>query len=75
MQVEVWDALVRPVLLHGVELWVAYPTASGALGDGRRRVESSHTSSLRGLLATRAATPELVVMAETGRFPLAAASR
>ncbi len=68
---EVWDALVRPVLLHGVELWGAYPPASGALGDGRRRVESSHTSFLRGLLATRAATPELVVMAETGRFPLA----
>jgi hypothetical protein len=71
MQAEVWDALVRSVLLHGVELWGAYPTASGALGDGRRRVESSHTSFLRGLLATRAATPELVVMPETGRFPLA----
>jgi hypothetical protein len=71
MQVEVWDALVRPVLLHGVELWGAYPPASGAPGNGRRRVDSSHTSFLRGLLATRAATPELVVMAETGRFPLA----
>ncbi len=71
MQAEVWDALVRPVLLHGVELWGAYPPAIGAPGDGRRRVESSHTSFLRGLLATRAATPELVVMAETGRFPLA----
>jgi hypothetical protein len=71
MQVEVWDALARPVLLHGVELWGAYPPASGAPGDGRRRVDSSYTSFLRGLLATRAATPELVVMAETGRFPLA----
>jgi hypothetical protein len=71
MQVEVWDALVRPVLLHDAELWGAYPPSSGNPGNGRRHVESSHASFLRGLLATRAATPELVVMAETGRFPLA----
>ena len=62
-----FDALVRPVMLYGVETW-----GPGALcGNGMDACEVVHRKFLRGLLGVRAGTPNAAVLGELGRFPVA----
>ena len=62
-----FDALVRPVILYGVETW-----GPGALrGQGMEACEIVQRKSLRALLGLRAGTPSAAVLGEAGRFPVA----
>ena len=62
-----FDALVRPVMLYGVETW-----GPGALcGPGMEACEVVHRQFLRRLLGVRAGTPSAAVLGEVGRFPMA----
>ena len=62
-----FDALVRPVMLYGVETW-----GPGALcGKAMEPCEVVQRKFLRRLLVLRAGTPNDVVLGEAGRFPVA----
>ena len=62
-----FDALVRPVMLYGVETW-----GPGALcGAGMEACGVVHRQFLRRLLGVRAGTPCAAVLGEVGRFPVA----
>lgn len=62
-----FDALVRPVMLYGVETW-----GPGALcGRGMEDCEVVQRKFLRVLLGVRAGTPNAAVLGEAGRFPVA----
>lgn len=62
-----FDALVRPVMLYGVETW-----GPGALcGKGMEPCELEQRQALRVLLGLRAGTPNAAVLGEVGRFPVA----
>lgn len=65
--VQLFDALVRPVMLYGVETW-----GPGALcGRGMDDCEVVQRKFLRNLLGLRASTPNAVVLGEAGRLPMA----
>jgi hypothetical protein len=68
LNIHLWDALVRPVMLYGVETW-----GPGALciASGMAACEIVHRKSLRAVLGVRAGTPNDVVLGEAGRFPVA----
>ena len=62
-----FDALVRPVMLYGVETW-----GPGALcGKDMEHCEREQRQSLRVLLGLRTGTPNAAVLGEVGRFPVA----
>ena len=65
LQMHLWDALVKPVLLYGVEMWGANDIRKGVLPG-----EILQRSFLRRLLGVRSGTPNMAVLAEVGRFPL-----
>ena len=65
LQTELFDALVRPVLSYGAEIW-----GTQYLAGATNPCESLHGSFLRGLLGVRQSTPTQVLLAECGRFPL-----
>ena len=66
LQLHLFDALVRPVMLYGVETW-----GPGALcGSGMDTCEVVHRKFLRCLLGVRTGTPNASVLGELGRFPL-----
>lgn len=65
IQTELFDALVRPVLSYGAEIW-----ATQFLAGATNPCDSLQGSFLRGMLGVRQSTPTQVVLAETGRFPL-----
>ena len=65
MRLQLFDALVRPVMLYGVEVWGPH-----ALGQMDAQFEREHRSFLRRLLGVRDSTPSVVVLAELGRYPL-----
>ena len=65
LQLHLWDALVKPVLLYGVEFWGA-----GDLSKGVVAGELVHRTFLRRLLGVRSGTPNMAILAEVGRFPL-----
>ena len=66
MRLQLFDALVRPVMLYGVEVWGPH-----SLGQLDAHFEREHRSFLRRLLGVRESTPSAVVLAELGRYPLA----
>ena len=67
LNMHLFDALVRPVILYGVETW-----GPGALrGQGMEACEIVQRKSLRALLGLRAGTPSVAVLGEAGRFPVA----
>jgi hypothetical protein len=62
-----FDALVRPVMLYGVETW-----GPGALcGKSMEACEVVQRKFLRRLLGLRAGTANDIVLGEAGRFPVA----
>ncbi len=65
LTIELFDSLVRPVLSYGSEVW-----ATQFLAGSDNPCESIHLSFLRRTLGVRAGTPNMVVLAEFGRFPL-----
>jgi hypothetical protein len=71
-QCELFDTLVRTTLSHGVEVWG--PAFVGGIVDGSGGHDDSetfHRAFLRRLLGVRGCTPNFLVLAEFGRFPLA----
>ena len=62
---ELFDALVRPVVSYGAEIW-----GTQFLPGGKNPCEQLHCAFLRRELGVRGSTPSLVVLAELGRFPL-----
>ena len=70
LMLHLFDALVRPVMLYGVEI-----LGAGALcGAGMEACEVVHRQFLRRLLGVRAGTPCVAVLGEVGRFPVAHAA-
>ncbi len=59
---QLFDALVKPVLSYGCELWVDEPAT--------KSLEAIHKSFLKSLLNVNDTTPSWIVLAEFGRFPL-----
>ena len=65
LKLQLWDALVKPTLLYGVEFWGA-----GDVGKGVLAADLVHRAFLRRLLGVRTGTPNMSVLAEVGRYPL-----
>lgn len=65
LKLQLWDALVKPTLLYGVEFWGA-----GNVGKGVLAADLVHRAFLRRLLGVRTGTPNMSVLAEVGRYPL-----
>ena len=62
---QLFDALILPVIMYGVEVWGAQ------LGSpAMHKVESMELAFLRRLLGLRTGTPSFAVRAELGRYPL-----
>ena len=59
---QLFDALVKPVISYGCELWVDEPAT--------KSLEAIHRSFLKSLLGISDTTPSRIVLAEFGRFPL-----
>ena len=67
LKCNLFDALVRPVLSFGCEVWAPLP-GKGAL----RELESVHLSFLRSITGLPRTAPNKLVYAESGRMPLEA---
>ncbi len=65
LRVKLFDALVHPVMMYGVEFWGAGDVLKGELAG-----DLVHRSFLRGVLGVRRSTPNMTVLAEAGRYPL-----
>ena len=65
MRMRLFDVLVRPVMMYGIEVWGPH-----SLGQLDAHFEREHRSFLRRLLGVRDSTPSAVVLAELGRYPL-----
>jgi hypothetical protein len=59
---QLFDALFKPVLSYGCELWVDEPAT--------KSLEAIHRSFLKSLLGVNDITPSQIVLAEFGMFPL-----
>lgn len=68
---QLFDALVRPVMLYGVEAWGPGALSTDANMQGCELVQRKF---LRSLLGVRAGTPNDVVLGELARFPVAHAA-
>jgi hypothetical protein len=68
VQLQLFDALVVPVMMYGAELWGTQYTKSKH--PGLDECEKLHMQFLRWVLGVRSSTPKIVMLAETGRFPL-----
>jgi hypothetical protein len=64
-----FDALVRPVMLYGVETWG--PGTLCGKASGMEACEKVQRSFLRALLGVRAGTPTAALLGEAGRFAVA----
>jgi hypothetical protein len=65
LRLRLFDALVRPVMLYGIEMWGPH-----SLGQVDAPFEREHRSFLRRIIGVRHGTPSAVVLAELGRYPL-----
>jgi len=59
---QLFDALIKPILSYGCELWVDEPAT--------KSLEAIHRSFLKSLLGVNDNTPSRIVIAKFGRFPL-----
>ena len=60
-QIELFDKIVKPVLLYGCEIW----------GYGKNDIiEQIHLKFLKHLLHMKKSTPNSIVYGETGRYPI-----
>jgi hypothetical protein len=62
LQCQLFDALVKPVLSYGCEVWSDHMA--------REQLEVVHRTFLKSLLGVNNTTSSYVVLAEFGRFPL-----
>jgi len=62
-RLQLYDALVQPVLTYAAEVWVGSP--------GMEKIELVERGFLRSLLGVRPTTSSNIVMSELGRYPLA----
>jgi len=62
LQCQLFDALVKPVLSYGCEVWADHMA--------REQLEVVHRAFLKSLLGVSTMTSSYVVRAEFGRFPL-----
>jgi len=62
LQCQLFDALVKPVLSYGCEVWSDH--------IAREQLEVVHRAFLKSLLGVSTTTSSYVVLAEFGRFPL-----
>jgi hypothetical protein len=70
LQSLLFDAIVRPSLTHGADVWGSFFIQGSASSSVLTSVNSFYTGFFKRLLGVRASTPTLVVLAEVGRFPL-----
>ena len=62
-RMQLWDSLVQPCALYGVEFWGAPDICKGVIaGDGL------HTDFLQRLLGVHSGTPNMAVLAEIGNL-------
>jgi len=62
LQCQLFDALIKPVLNYGCEVWSDH--------IAREQLEVVHRAFLKSLLGVSTTTSSYVVLAEFGRFPL-----
>ncbi len=62
LQCQMFDALVKPVLSYGCEVWSDHMA--------REQLEVVHRAFLKSLLGVSTTTSSYVVLAEFGKFPL-----
>jgi hypothetical protein len=69
---ELFDILVRPILLHGAEIWGATRQIGLTTFGSQERdpTEQVHRSFFRSLLGVRASTSGVSILGEFGRLPL-----
>ena len=65
LRMQLWDSLVQPTLLYGVEFWGTMDIGKGVLAG-----DLLHRDFLRRLLGVHSGTPNMAVLAEVGRYPL-----
>jgi hypothetical protein len=65
-----FDAVVRPTLEYGVELWGPAYTAAGADRDGFKPAEKFQRDLMKRLLGVGSKVSNYVALAEVGKFPL-----
>ena len=70
LQSLLFDAIVRPSLTYGADVWGTFFIQGSASSSGLTSVNSLYHGFFKRLLGVRASTPTLVVLAELGRFPL-----
>jgi hypothetical protein len=62
LQCQLFDALIKPVLSYGCEVWSDHMA--------REQLEVVHWAFLKSLLGVNTTTSSYVVLAEFGKFPL-----
>ena len=63
---QLWDSLVQPTLLYGVEFWGVMDISKGVLAG-----DKLHGDFLRHLLGVHSGFPNMAVFAEICRYPMA----
>jgi len=73
LKMHLFDALVKPVVNYGCELWGPghLHLGNSFMGGVRGEVEKTHTAFLRSILGVRRSTPTAALMEELRREPLA----
>ena len=69
-QVQLLNILVRSTMEYGIEMWGPGYLSTQAAQHGNDAAEVFHRHFLRRLLGVRANTPNMVVYAELGKYPL-----
>jgi len=62
LQCQLFDALVKPMLSYGCEVWLDHMV--------REQLEVVHRAFLKSLLRVNTTTSSYIMLAEFGRFPL-----
>ena len=62
MKLSLFDTMITPILLYGSEIWGAYDC---------KEIDKVHINFCKRLLGVSKSTPNLAVLGEWGRFPLA----
>ena len=65
LRMQLWDCLVQPTLMYGVEFWGLKDISKGVLAG-----DQLHRDFLRRLLGVHSGTPNMAVLAEVGRYPM-----